>query len=183
MIPNEGVILKSYEKLGVCYIYYQQTNKHTNMTLGNQPFTLRFSVGKQAEEAFHHTFLLNGVELKRENVTLEQRNKMNKVLNHTPDFYYKEKNTFFEVKMTYNIRKDLFDYSEQWLKQYGNEESVLYYAIYSKHNDYIEFYNVVDLQQDKTHYNTGKWSDGNEYYTINPEITAHKKLLKISNIF
>ncbi len=153
------------------------------MKLGNQPFSLRFSVGKKAEEAFYHTFKLNGVELRKENVTLQQRNKMDKVLNHTPDFYYEEKNTFFEVKMTYNIRTDLFDYSEQWLKEYGNEESVLYYAIYAQGNDHIEFYNVIDLQHIKMQYNTGKWADGNEYYIINPEITPHKKLLKVSNIF
>ena len=153
------------------------------MILGNQAFSTRFLRGKEIEEQFYNEFLLQGVELKKENITLQQRNKMDKVLNHTPDFYYEEKNIFFEVKMTYNIRTDLFDYSEQWLKEYGNEESVLYYAIYRKGNPSIEFYNIVDLQQYKTQYNKGKWADGNEYYIINPEITPKKEMVKVSNVF
>jgi len=153
------------------------------MSLGNQIFSIRFSVGKKAEEAFYDEFLLQGVELRKENVTFKQRNKGDKVMNHTPDFYFEEKNIFFEVKMTHNIRTDLFDYSEQWLKKYGNGKSVLYYAIYAKHSPVIEFYNIVDLQQYKTQYKTGKWSDGNEYYIINPEITPKKEMIKISNVF
>jgi len=118
-----------------------------------------------------------------ENLSMGQRAQGDEILNHTPDFYWKERDVFFEVKMSYFIRTDLFDLSEQWLKQYGNIGSRLYYTIYAKDNPDIEFYKLDDLQTLKNRYDIGKWaSDGNPYYVIDKEITPHLKLKKMTEL-
>jgi len=145
--------------------------------LGDKDFSVRFSQGKKKEQKFYDIMTNKyGLHLKSENV--QNRRNLDYVRNHTPDFYCPEKQVFFEVKSTYDIRTDLFDHSQKWMEQYGPKESVLYYVIMIASNPVIEFYGLCDLQHYKTQYDQGKWQDGNKFYHIDKTITPYKQLAK-----